>query len=603
MELTDKLNNLPHQPGVYLLLGARGNVIYVGKARDLRARVPAHLSAQADASPRSKALRRAARDVEYMVTGSDVEALILEANLIKLHQPRYNVRLKDDKKYPYIKVTVQEEWPRAFPTRDLRKDGSVLFGPYSSAKSMRRALHTARKIFPLRSCKSRRLPRRLCLDYHINRCYGPCQGLVSPEDYRRMVDGLLQFLAGKSDLVEKALQAQMDELAREERYEQAARVRDQLESVRAVVRKQRMVFADEKDRDVLALERQGRTACVTMLLVRDGKLVGCEHYFLTVGAGMSNGEALGAFMAQYYRNAFFIPQEIYVEAMPEDSETMVLWLMQRRDGRVKLMAPHRGDGFELVKLAHDNARLALEDHLLSREGKRIPESLHELQQVLHLKVLPRTIEAYDISTIGGSHACGSMVVFRDGRADKSHYRRYRIRDVDGIDDYAMMREVVLRRMRRVKEEGRPPDLLLVDGGRGQVNSALAAMREVGVDVPVVGLAKRLDELHVMDGGTLMLPKGSPALRLVQRIRDEAHRFAHTYHQQMRTKGLTRSCLEEVPGVGKVLSARLLTHFPSVEALTRASPDEIAVVPGVGRERAERIHRYLVSSGYSCDFES
>ncbi len=591
MAISEKLKSLPHKPGVYLMKDARGRVIYVGKAQSLRDRVRSYFSSASGLGPRSQLLISKIEDFEYIVTDSPIEALILEANLIKLHLPRYNVRLKDDKKYPYIKVTIGEDYPRAFPTRNLRKDGSILFGPYTNAKAMRKALRTAKKIFPVRSCRGR-LPPKVCLDYHIQRCYGPCEGGISKEDYRKMVEELCRFLSGKSRRVEKELEARMRNLADGLRFEEAARVRDQLIAVREIVRKQRVVFANPADRDIIGLARAGRTSCVVVLQIRDGKLIGREHYFLEGLKRIEDAEVLSTFVGQYYRNSYFVPTEIVLSSEIGERASFESWLSARKGKTVRFQFPKKGEKARILSMARENARLILEEELLKKK-ERIPASILELQRALSLQNPPRRMEAFDISDIFGEYAVGSSVLFKDGRSKKSGYRKYRIKTVSGIDDFAMIGEVVGRRFRRLVEEKKKlPDLVLIDGGIGQLTKAIEAMGDAGVELPTFGLAKRLDELYLPDGRVLSLPKTSPALRLLQRVRDEAHRFAIGYHRQLRRKGARMSILDEIPGIGEVKKRELLKAFGSVEGLMNASMEEIARAKGIGPVFARRIWEFL-----------
>lgn len=590
MDISRKLKGLPHKPGVYLMKDARGRVIYVGKAQSLRDRLRAYFGSTTGLHPRSQTLLSKIEDFEYIVTDNPVEALILEANLIKLHLPRYNVRLKDDKKYPYIKVTIKEDYPRVFPTRNLKKDGSILFGPYTNVKAMKKALRTAKKIFPVRSCKGK-LPEKLCLDYHIQRCYGPCEAKISKEEYQHMVQELCHFLSGKSKRVEEELEERMRTLAAELRFEEAARIRDQLNSVTEIVRKQRVVFSDEIDRDVIGLARAGKTSCTVVFQIRDGKLIGREHYFLEGLKRIDDVEVLTTFVGQYYKNSYFLPDEIMLPFEIEERDNFESWLSRRKRKRVKFHFPKIGDKAKLLRMAEKNAGLILEEELL-RKKEKAPASVLELQRMLSLEKPPRSIEAFDISNIFGEYSVGSSVLFKDGRPKKSGYRKYRVKTVSGIDDFAMTGEIVERRFRRLVEEKQLPDLVLIDGGIGQLRKATEAMKDAGVELPTFGLAKRFDELHLADGRVLSLPKTSMALKLLQRVRDEAHRFAVSYHRQLRQKGTRASILDEVPGIGEVKKRELIKAFGSLEELRKASVEEIAEVKGIGPVFAGRIWEFL-----------
>lgn len=590
--LKKKLAQVPQKPGAYLLKDEAGKVLYVGKARKLKSRLTSHIVRTPAEQPRLAALYSKLADFDYIVTGSDMEALILEANLIKLHMPRYNVRLKDDKKYPYIKITVNEEYPRVFPTRDLRKDGSILFGPYTDAKKMRKALRAVTRIFPLRTCKGK-LPKTLCLDYQIKRCYGPCEGRITKEDYRHMVEQMINFLAGKDALVEAELEKKMLRASESMDFETAARSRDQLLAVREIIRKQRVVFRDRTDRDVVGLARQKGTGCVALFQIRDGKLISRQNYLLNSGAKTDDDELIRTFLGQYYKNAFFIPKEVVVPIAPEDSDLFESWMSQKKGSKVKIVVPRRGEKVRVLQLAGVNATYLLAKEIAERGEKPIPSSLSDLVKALRLKSPPRSIEAYDVSNIGGKESVGSLVVFENGRARKDAYRRFKIKTVQGQDDFAMMGEIVGRRFKKLRVEGKaPPDLVLIDGGIGQLNCARKVIRKYFKGVPVFGLAKRMDELHLPRGGTLMLPRGSSGLHLLQRVRDEAHRFAITYHRKLRGKKISESILDDIRGLGEKRKMELLRYFGSVERIKSATIEEMSRVRLVGPELASRIHEEL-----------
>jgi excinuclease ABC subunit C len=589
-QLNEKLKNLPDVAGVYLMRGAQKEVLYVGKAKSLAKRIRTYFHPSEATHPRTQILVSKVHDFECIPTHSDVEALILEANMVKLHQPRYNVRLKDDKKYPYIKVTVQEEFPRAFPTRNLNRDGSVFFGPYTSVKVMKKALRAVTKIFPVRTCQN--MPDQVCLEYHIKRCYGPCIGELSKVEYRDMVQELCDFLAGKSLKVEKELEERMDNASKNENFEEAARLRDQLAAVRETVRKQNVVFSEKIDRDILSLSGSAKKSCLVLFQIRDGKLISREHYFLK--GGVDEGEIMRTFVGQYYKNAYFIPDEIVVPIEIRDREEFELWFSDQKGKRVKILLPQRGEKRRLLEMAKRNAEMLLvEESALDgkRSENRIPNSILELQKHLHLKIPPRWIEAYDISNIQGRNAVGSVVVFVDGRPRKSQYRRFRIKTVKGIDDFGMMKEIVGRRFASIqREDGKVPDLVLIDGGLGQLNKALEAMRENGFHyLPAYGLAKRMDELHLPNGKIVMLPRTAPSLRLLQQLRDEAHRFAISYHRKLRGEAAIISILDEIRGIGERKRREIYRYFRTMKRLKSASVDEIARVKGIGKTLAQSIY--------------
>ena len=598
--LKERLGQLPRKPGVYLMKDRKSEIIYIGKAKSLRHRVRSYFQETGAISPRYVSMISHIHDFEYIVTDSEVEALILEATLVKEHKPRYNVNLKDDKKFPYIKVT-KEPFPRILATRVLEKDGGIYFGPYTEAKKMRTLLNMLRKIFPVRSCRSR-LPGpeegKSCLYYHIGHCLAPCLDEASSKKaYTNMVRQICVFLSGHSSALMADLGAKMREAAQDQRFEEAARLRDQLHYIERISMKQKVVSTDSIDRDVLAVAGDEEQACGVVLQVRDGKLIGREYYFLNGTQGKTDQEILTGFIEQHYLGATFVPEQLYLEEAIEDGENTTQWLRRRRGKRVTLVVPQRGEKAKLVRMAKQNAELLLAEAQVQREKERerAPHVIVELQRVLTLNRLPRRIEAFDISTLGGTDAVGSMVAFRDGRKQKGEYRRYKIKTVDGQDDYAMMKEVVGRRFRRLLDEGNIlPDLILIDGGRGHLSSALERLKELGVtEVEAIGLAKRLDEVylpHVPQPQNI--PRSSSALRLLQRIRDEAHRFALEYHRTLRRRRTVRSELETIPGIGTKRRTALLQHFGSVKRLKEASREDIQRVKGVSEKIANDVYEYL-----------
>jgi excinuclease ABC subunit C len=596
MKLLDKVDSLPESPGVYLMKNRAGKIIYVGKAESLRDRVRSYFRDSGPMDTKTIVLVRRVHDFDYIVTHSEVEALILELTLIKKHKPRYNVRLTDDKKFPYIKVTLDEPFPRVFPTRTLTRKGARLFGPYTDAKAMRQALKAVRRIFPVRTCRpvlpSKSITRP-CLEYHLGRCQAPCVDLVTSLEYRRMIQSVMHFLEGRTSEVVKALEERMNQAAEDQRYEEAARLRDQLKAIRAVTERQVVVSESWEDMDIIAFASRNDTACVVVLSVREGRLVGRQHFFLAGAESKSEGEIIGSFLEQHYALGFTPPPEIVVQALPPEAPTVERWLSETSTRAVRVNCPRSGDKLREVHLATENAKVLLEEHLMSLEGRkqRLPESVSELQKHLHLERPPRRIEAFDISQIQGSDAVGSMVSFHDGQPRKGEYRRFRIRTVVGQDDYAMMREVVTRRYRRLLEEkAELPDLVLIDGGVGQLNAALEAFRDLGLkDQPVLGLAKRLEEIYRPgEGEVLSLPKASAGLRLLQHLRDEAHRFAVAYHRLLRGKRMLVSSLDGIKGLGAKRRAALLEKFGSVERIKQAELEDLASVPGITPALAERI---------------
>lgn len=598
MDLWEKLDNIPQKPGVYLMKSASGKIIYIGKAKLLRHRVRSYFQGARETSPRQAAMISQIADFEYIVTDSDVEALILEANLIRQHKPKYNVNLKDDKKFPYIKVT-KESFPRIYATRILEKDGGRYFGPYTEAKRMKSLLRALKRIFLVRSCK--RLPSpeggRGCLYYQINRCLAPCLGKVGEEEYNRMIEQVCQFLSGKSSTLIANLKAKMEEAAAELRFEEAARIRDQLHYVERISMGQKVVSTEPIDRDVVAIAVEDGDACGVILQIRDGKLIGREHYYLSGVRGRSEPEVMAGFLKQHYLSVPFIPAQLHLQYEVEEATEIEEWLARKRGSRVEISVPKRGEKARLVQMAANNATFLLEELRLEKlkRKERVPQVVTALQQALHLKRPPRYIEAFDISTIQGTDAVGSMVCFRDGRPVKGEYRRFKIQMVEGQDDYAMLQEVMRRRYSRLLEENKPlPDLILVDGGKGQLSSALEVLQGLGIpDLDIIALAKRLDEVYLLGvPDPQMLPRTSPALKLLQQVRDEAHRFAVEYHRKLRHKRTIRSELDGIPGVGEKRKVALLRHFGFPGQVKEATVTELAQVPGISERLAQQIYDYL-----------
>ncbi len=618
--LKDKLQTLPTRPGVYLMKDERGEVIYVGKAINLRNRVRSYFHASAQHSPKLRRMVDHIADLDFIVTDSEIEALILECNLIKEHRPRYNVRLKDDKRYPYIKITWQEDYPRVIVTRRMERDGARYFGPFTAVWAVHQTLDMLRRLFPYLTCKREITgqDQRACLYYHIGRCAGPCIGAVSREEYRALVQRICLFLEGKAEEIVADLQAQMTSAAEALDFEQAAALRDQIRAVERVTERQKIVLAAGEDQDVIALARENGDACVQVFFIRQGKLIGREYFVLAGTAEEDEAQIVASFVKQFYDEAAYVPPKILLPTEIEEALVIEAWLREKKGNKVRLHVPKRGRQRELVQLAAENAAetlASLRAQWLADEGRSV-EALAQLQQHLGLEEAPTRIEGYDISNIQGTAATGSMVVFVKGVPRKSDYRRFRIRTVEGADDYAMMQEVLRRRFKRAiegKAEGsskleaqRPkvkgadvwtilPDLIIVDGGKGQLNAALEVLEEHGLkgEVPAVGLAKKREEIFLPGRSQpLVLPRDSQALYLLQRIRDEAHRFAIGYHRQLRAKKSLASILEDIPGIGPRRRQALLQHFGSIEAIRQASVEELAAVKGMTRKAAESIKEHL-----------
>lgn len=629
-DLQDWLATLPQRPGVYLFRGDEGQVLYVGKAKNLRARVRSYFQRPAQMTGRILHLVNQVEHIETIVTGTEVEALVLEANLIKRHKPPYNIRLRDDKQYPYIKVTVNEPFPRVMITRSVQNDGARYFGPYTDPGAVKETLKVLRRAFPYRTCSNYRLAQegRPCLYYYIGRCLGPCDNLTTAEEYDAMIEEMCQFLEGRSDGVLQRLEKRMHRAAEELDFEQAAQLRDQIRALRRVLERQQVISGRLEEQDVVALAMEGDQICAQVFFVREGRVVGRDHFMLQGGEGVEPGEALAAFMKQHYAGAAFIPREILVavDLPPEEQEAITDWLTQLRGSRVFIRRPRRGDKRRLVELAAENARVMLEQEHQRQEldQQRTTGALAELADYLHLDVPPERIECYDISNFQGREAVGAMVVFHGGRAHKDHYRRFKIHTVEGSNDYAMLQEVLYRRFRRAQTmgvlpggtaEGRPsgnagdqgplvmptgadafgtlPDLILVDGGKGQLSAALEVLRAFNLDhIPTFGLAEKQEHLFAPGRKEpIVLPADSPALHLLQRIRDEAHRFAVSYHRKLRSRGI-RSLLDDIPGIGRKRRNALLKHFGSIDAIRAASVEELAAVPGMNMKVARTVKERL-----------
>ncbi len=596
MDLAPKLAELPDRPGVYLYKDAKNQIIYVGKAASLRSRVRSYFQESRVRDAKTDALVAQICDLEVIVTGNELEALILESNLVKRHRPRYNIILRDDKHYPFLKLTTNEAYPRLVVARRVQKDGAAYFGPFYPATAMRETLRLVRQLFPLRTCRITidGKKARPCLQYYIHRCNAPCTAQETREGYDRTVRDVERFLEGKNDGLAQELTTQMETAAAEEKFEIAARLRDRVQALNTVRERQKIISTEDSDLDIVGLVRQGHDACVQLFFVRRGRLLGRESFFFDRLTGVGEGEILSAFLRQFYAREVVPPPEILLsEEVPEAGLTGE-WLTARRGGQVELAAPQRGRKRELLAMAEENAALALQSHLLSR-GNRTQAVLDELQRTLGLPEPPHRIEAFDVSTFQGGETVASMVVWQDGEMKKDDYKRYRIRTVTGTDDFAAMHEAVSRRYGRALEtDGALPDLILLDGGRGQLGAGLKALEALGLDyVPMASLAKRAEEVFTPDRlEPLVLDLTSPALQALQRIRDEAHRFAITYHKKLRSRRTISSVLDQIPGVGPALRTSLLKTLGSAKAVREASVGQLAAVPKVSPRLAERIHDFF-----------
>lgn len=610
--IREKLRHLPAEPGVYLFRDAEGDILYIGKANSLRARVRSYFGSGRDESLKTRELRKRIADFESIVVGSEAEALVLEANLIKEHRPRFNIRHRDDKRYPYIKVTVQEPFPRVFVTRRLESDGARYFGPYTDVGPMRHALEVIKRLYTVRSCRydlPGEAPARPCLDYHIGRCKAPCVGLQSSEDYREMTDEILDVLGGRTGAVRRRTEDAMADASEALDFERAAELRDVLKGLDAIERRQRAIDLRGGDQDVVGLARDGDRAYGVLLRVREGKLLGHDVWSLENLGEEDDDAVLSALVSGFYigrgeDGLADLPREVFFPFEFPDREPTERLLEQAAGRRVRTHVPQRGAKRRLVDLANQNARHLLEEQVvLSREADTRAETvLYELQDALDLKVVPRRIVCFDISHNQGTEVVGSAVMFENGEPRKSEYRRFRVRGDWGNDDYRSMKEVVGRYFaRRVDEGGDLPELAVIDGGKGQLTAALAALdtledRSVA-DMTVCSIAKREEEIYLADRpDPIRLPRTSPALRLLQRARDEAHRFAHGYNRGLRKRRTLVSELGEIPGVGPVRQRALLEEFGSVRALREAAPDDIARVRGFSEALAGRIKNHLSTSG-------
>ena len=589
LSLEEKLESLPTQPGVYQYKNAEGKVIYVGKAANLRSRVRQYFQKSRTPDPRLESMIAKIVDVELVVTGSEVEALILEANLIKKLKPRYNVVLKDDKSYPYIVVT-NEQFPRVFVTR-RKLPGGKYFGPYTDVKTMRFALKTVRDIFMIRSCNYDLTEDsiaagkfKVCLDYHIHKCEGPCEALVSADHYNKKIAQAAQVLRGKTDVAVQSLEEEMRQLSDELRFEDAGRVRDQIKALAVYTERQRVVAPKQVDRDIVGLTIKGDDACGVIFKVREGKVVGSQHFYLGNVEGKETGEVIELLLERYYLEAEDIPQEVVLSDAPASIDLLNRWLRSRRGEEVAFEIPQGGDAAKLVAMAKNNAQYWLDELEIQRmkRGDFIPHSLKSLQRDLRLESLPRRIECFDNSNIQGSDPVSSLVVFEDAKPKKSEYRKYKVKTVVGPDDFASMKEVVERRYSRMlQEQGPLPDLIVVDGGKGQLSSAVEVLQKLGVsNTPVIGLAKRLEEVFVPgQRDPVQMPRTSTGLRLLQQIRDEAHRFAITFHRQVRSKRILQTELDLIKGIGKKRAQELLEAFGSVQGVKFATEDQLAEIVG------------------------
>ena len=650
------LNSLPHKPGIYLMKDAQGNILYVGKAISLYNRVRSYFQESTDLSPKNRSMVAKVDDIEFLVVKNEVEALVLESNYIKQYRPRYNVLMRDDKSYPYIKVSLTEDFPRVYRVRSFQRDGNRYFGPYTNSGAVDATLDLLNKLFAFRTCrydastwappvnkesppgwKQKLLPRP-CTQYYIHRCIAPCVAYASREEYDTVIKQVILFLEGKHDEVVKSLQGKMHEAAENLNFEEAARIRDRIQAVERVLEKQRIISTEgQDDQDVIAFASSEDETCVMTFFFRNGKLIGREFFILQGTRDSSPGEVMTSFLQQFYESSPHIPPEIVIEAEPDDRAVIQAWLREKRKGAVTITTPKRGEKMRLIEMVKQNAQEVLEQQRIKwlTDSQKTQLALEELQEALNLAAPPQRIECYDISNTQGTNSVGAMVVFESGRPKPSEYRRFKIKSVEGPNDFASHQEVLRRRFRHAgmqsttrnedsadlegqfiaasedgtAETGTPgvpgapgaqfqhdwamPDLIIIDGGKGQLSAAMEVLQELHIDIPTVGLAKENEEIFIPGSpDPIILPRSSQALYLVQRIRDEAHRFGITYHRKLRSDRTFKSVLDEIPSIGPKRKQALMKHYGSVRAMSAASVEDLAALDGMTRDAAEKVKEYI-----------
>lgn len=596
-----QIKELPDKPGVYQMKDETGDIIYVGKAKSLRKRIRSYFR-KANHTFKTKIMIDHINDFDYIVTDTEVEAYILEANLIKKYQPKFNIRLKDDKSYPYIKVTTNEDFPRVFKTRVVKNDGAKYFGPFADVNAIYKTINVLKDLFSLRSCKREIIEGetydRPCLNYHIDKCHGPCIGEISKKDYNELVDKVIMFLSGRQTELIDRIEEKMYEASDNNDFEAAAKYRDQMEALKEVTRQQKVMSASTKDQDIMAVEQgEEDQACVQLLLVRNGRLMGQEHFILEGVAEENVTQIMGSFLQQYYEQAPQIPDEVLLNTEIDSAELLAERLRQKKGRKVKVQKPDRGEKKRLIEMARRNAKQNLKKEEIREKyrKKQTEEAIKELQVELELDNPPEHIEGFDISNIQGKDSVASLVVFKGGTPSKQDYRRFKIKTVKGADDFASMQEVIERRYSRLLEEERKlPDLILIDGGKGQLSAAYEILKKLGLkDQPVIGLAKKEEEIFKPESTEpVIISHRSPALQLLQRVRDEAHRFAVSYHRKLRSRRLTHSLLDKIPGVGPKRRKALLRHFGSLGEIKKANITKLKEVEGISGKTARKIYDYL-----------
>ena len=604
--LEQKLNNLPSNPGVYLFKDKRGAILYVGKAGNVKHRVSSYFQKPAGKDLKTLTMLEKVADIDTMVTDTEKEAFILEDTLIKTHRPRYNVKLRDDKNYPCLKLSLEEEYPTLCIVRRIKKDGSLYFGPYPSATSLRETLRSIRRLFPIRTCMDTKFTHRLrpCINYEMGRCLGPCCEEVDPNKYLEVVQQVRMFLTGRNRDLLEGLKKKMEEESEKLHFEAAAKIRDQIASIERVVEKQKIVSTDFLDQDVIGFHRQDHKIILYPLFVRAGRLMGGKGFVIS-SSGLLGEEVLSSFLFQYYRAGKFIPEQILIPKSIPEQDFVEQWLTELKGKKVKILVPVKGDKKHLLEMASENA----EQFLLAKDelDKDEEKLLGSLKERLRLRNVPRRIEGFDISNFQGGNAVGSMVSFEDGKPDKERYRHFKIKTIEGADDYGMTYEVLLRRYQRATEENDLPDLVLLDGGRGQLNVAQEVFKELGIrQVDLISLAKertiekprplrlrRTEEkvFHPQYKEPFILGRHSPVLHLLDRIRDEAHRFAITYHKKVRSREIVKSEIGEIPGIGAIRQRELLRYFGTVEKIKHATEEELIRAPKMNSKSAQRVYEF------------
>src|SRR5712692_4046455 len=634
------LNSLPHKPGIYLMKDAQGNILYVGKAISLYNRVRSYFQESSDLSPKNRIMVAKVDDIEFLVVKNEVEALVLESNYIKQYRPKYNVLLRDDKNYPYIKVSLAEDFPRVYRVRSFQRDGNRYFGPYTNSGAVDSTLDLLNKLFAFRTCrydasawapprngeppsgwKQKLLPRP-CTQYYIHRCIAPCVAYATREEYDTVIQQVILFLEGKHDEVVKTLQEQMQLAAENLNFEEAARIRDRIKAVERILEKQRIIHTEgQDDQDVIALASGEDETCALVFFFRNGKLIGREFFILQGTRDSSPGEVMSSFLQQFYESSPHVPAEIIAEAEPDDKTVVQSWLKEKRGGAVAIAAPKRGEKLRLVEMVKQNAQEVLEQQRIKwlTDSQKTQLALEELQETLNLAAPPQRIECYDISNTQGTNSVGAMVVFEAGRPKSSEYRRFKIKTVEGPNDFASHQEMLRRRFRRqtggehavdgqheapvadddtqaeqpLQHEWAMPDLIIIDGGKGQLSAAMEVLQELHIDVPTVGLAKENEEIFTPGSpDPILLPRSSQGLYMVQRIRDEAHRFGITYHRKLRSDRTFKSVLDDIPGIGPKRKKALMKHFGSIRAISAASIDDLAALDGMTHDAAQKVKEYI-----------